>query len=417
MEPHAKTGLRPELAGGSFSVDVETRWTSSESYARFMLSRRQFSWGLLGAALAGCRQSKSTTPPQATTGMPEVAPEVASPTRVLILGGTGFLGPKLVEACQARGAEVTLFNRGKTNPHLFPDLEKLRGDRNDDLSALQGRTFDWILDTSGYFPRQVEASAGLLADQAERYLFVSSVSAYADLSKPGTIEGDGTIPMPEPYSEEIAQHYGALKAGCERAAETAMPGRTTVIRPGLIVGPGDPTDRFTYWPTRVARGGNVVAPNDPSDPVQYIDVRDLAAFCTESLSRGSTGIYNATGPTQPTTIGELLETCKRVSNSDASFHWVPSEVLAKHGVAPWMELTVWVPTDDAQFGGMGQVSIQKAIEAGLQTRSQEETVADTLAWWNTLPEERRKRPRAGLAPPKEEAVLAALRESERSNAA
>lgn len=381
-----------------------------------MLSRRQFSWGLLGTALAGCRSSAPTTAPSVA---PDPAPSTptSSAPRVLILGGTGFLGPALVERCQARGAEVTLFNRGKTRPHLFPELEKLRGDRNGDLSALKGRTFDWVLDTSGYIPRQVEASAGLLADQAERYLFVSSVSAYADLSKAGAREDAATIPMPEPYSEELPTHYGALKAGCERAAEAAMPGRTAVIRPGLIVGPGDPTDRFTYWPTRVARGGPIVAPNAPSDPVQYIDVRDLAEFCVESLARESGGIYNATGPTEPTTIGALLETCKAVSESDASFHWVPSETLAKHSVAPWMELTVWVPTDDAQFGGMGQVSIQKAIAAGLKTRPQAETVADTLAWWNALPKERRERPRAGLASSKEQAVLAAFSEAKASHAA
>jgi len=381
-----------------------------------MLSRRQFSLGMLGAMLAGCKASASTTPPEAATP-PAPGPAMPSPKRVLILGGTGFLGPKLVEQCQAMNAEVTLFNRGKTNPHLFPELEKLRGDRNDDLSALEGRTFDWVLDTSGYIPRQVEASAGLLAQQCERYLFVSSISAYANLQKPGVGEAGATIPMPDPYSEELPLHYGALKAGCERAAEAAMPGRATVVRPGLIVGPGDPTDRFTYWPTRVARGGDVVAPNDPADPVQFIDVRDLAGFMMETLARDKTGIYNATGPTTPTTIGALLEACKTVTASKAQLHWVPTASLAEHGVAPWMELTVWVPTDDEQFGGMGQVDIAKAIDAGLQTRPLEETVEDTLAWWETLPAERRKRPRAGLAADKEQAVLAAVRDATASKAA
>lgn len=370
-----------------------------------MLSRRQFSWGLLGAALTGCRSRTETVSPAAAVPTPSVP---NAPKRVLILGGTGFLGPKLVEQCQAMNAEVTLFNRGRTNPHLFPELEKLKGDRNGDLEALKGRTFDWVLDTSGYIPRQVEASAGLLADSAERYLFVSSISAYAELQKAGVNETAPTIPMPEPYSEELPTHYGALKAGCERAAEAAMPGRALVVRPGLIVGPGDPTDRFTYWPTRLARGGDIVAPNDPSDPVQFIDVRDLAAFMVDGLAQERAGIYNATGPTEPTSIGALLETCKSATGVDATFHWVPTPTLAEQGVAPWMELTVWVPTDDQEFGGMGQVSIEKAVEAGLKTRPLAETVEDTLAWWETLPAERREHPRAGLAAEKEQAVLAAF---------
>ncbi|MCR9165673.1 MAG: NAD-dependent epimerase/dehydratase family protein [Nannocystaceae bacterium] len=333
---------------------------------------------------------------------------VTPPKRVLILGGTGFLGPKLVEQCLAMNAEVTLFNRGRTNPHLFPELEKLRGDRNGDLAALKGRRFDWVLDTSGYFPRQVEASAGLLADGAERYLYVSSISAYAELNEPGASETWPTLPMPDPYSEELALHYGALKAGCERAAEAAMPSRALVVRPGLIVGPGDPTDRFTYWPARVARGGDIVAPNDPGDPVQFIDVRDLAAFMTSALAQGRAGIYNVTGPTERTTIGALLDACKSATGVDPNVHWVPTASLAEHDVAPWMELTVWVPTDDEEFGGMGQVDIAKAKEAGLTTRPIEETVRDTLAWWESLPSQRRERPRAGLAADKEQAVLAAV---------
>ncbi len=383
-----------------------------------MLSRRQFSWSAITALLAGCQpRTSSAVPGTPAAAAPAPTPPAPAPRRVLILGGTGFLGPALVERCQAMGAEVTLFNRGKTNPHLFPELEKLRGDRNDDLSALEGRDFDWVLDTSGYIPRQVEASAGLLADHAERYLFVSSISAYAHLGTPGAHEETGTIEMPEPYSEELPTYYGALKAGCERAAEAAMPGRATVVRPGLIVGPGDPTDRFTYWPVRVARGGDVLAPNAPSDPVQFIDVRDLAQFMVGTLEQGNAGIYNATGPTEPTTIGALLEACKTVTGSDATFRWAPTELLAKQEVAPWMELTVWVPTDDAEFGGMSQVNIAKAIGTGLQTRAPAETIADTLAWWNALPEARRNAPRAGLAPAKEQAVLASLPAGTRSSAA
>lgn len=366
-------------------------------------SRRQFSVGAFLSLVAGC--SRKVTAP---TTKPQLSSNASAPSRVLILGGTGFLGPALVNACQDIGAEVTLFNRGKTNPHLFPELEKLRGDRNEDLSALKGHEFDWVLDTSGYFPRQVEASAGLLRDHAERYLFVSSISAYANLGVAGIDERQGSAPMPVPYSEELPTHYGALKAGCERAAESAMPGRSMVVRPGLIVGPGDPTDRFTYWPTRVARGGDVLAPNAASDPVQYIDVRDLAQFSVGALAAGQSGVFNAAGPTEPTTVGEFLGACKAVTKSDAEFRYAPTALLREKEVAPWMELTVWVPTDDEQFGGMLQVDNSKALAAGLTTRPVEETIADTLAWWNSLPQARRDEPKAGLAADKERDVLAAL---------
>lgn len=376
------------------------------------ITRRHFSMGALTALLAGCGKGDAATaiPGDVAPG-PGKNPEPASgPTKVLILGGTGFLGPALVEASQALGAEVTLFNRGKTNPHLFPELEKLRGDRNDDLSSLKGRRWDWVLDTSGYFPRQVEASAGLLADNVDRYLFVSSISAYADLSKPGVDESSPAAAMPDPYSEEMPTYYGPLKAGCERAALEAMPGRAVVVRPGLIVGPGDPTDRFTYWPVRIARGGEVLAPNAPSDPLQFIDVRDLAAFMVRTMADGRDGIYNATGPATPMPVGELLQACKQVTGSDASFVWAPTAFLAEQEVAPWMELTVWVPSDDEQFGGMGRVSIERALQAGLTFRPAEETVADTLAWWEGLPAERRERPRAGLSSERETKVLAAWKE-------
>ncbi|MDL1949181.1 epimerase, partial [Acidobacteria bacterium ACD] len=193
----------------------------------------------------------------------------ASGKKLLVLGGTAFLGPELVEAARAKGWAVTLFNRGKTNPQLFPDLEKLRGDRNGDLKALEGRKWDAVIDTSGYFPRQVRATAELLRENVRHYTFVSSISVYADTSKPGM---DETAPVSRSADEKTdkitEESYGALKARCEEAAEKAMPGRTLNVRPGLIVGPGDRSDRFTYWPVRVARGGEVLAPGDPSDPVQ-----------------------------------------------------------------------------------------------------------------------------------------------------
>ena len=379
------------------------------------LTRRSFSIGLMAASFSTACGPKQTPP---TAAPEDPAPSSGNgPPTLLILGGTGFLGPHVVEAAQAAGYRVTLFNRGKTNPHLFPDLEKLRGDRNDDLSELEGREFDVVVDTSGYFPRQVEASAGLLADHCERYLFVSSVSAYAELNKPGLVESAKTVPMPEPYSEQMPDNYGALKAGCERAAEAAMPGRVLIIRPGLIVGPGDPTDRFTYWPVRMARGGKVLAPNDPSDPVQYIDARDLAAFMVKGLGDGRNGIYNAVGPGEQTSIGALIETCSEVAGVQSELVWAPTPFLTENEVAPWMHLTVWVPTDDPEFGGMTRVSGAKAIAAGLTFRPTEEIVADTLTWWNEQPEERRSQPRAGLPATREAEVLAKLAEQSAKSAA
>lgn len=366
-----------------------------------VVSRRSFVIGSLG--LVACSRGRSRTPaPQPPARAP------ASPPSLLVLGGTGFLGPHVVEAALAEGWSVTLFNRGKTNPHLFPDLEKLRGDRDGDLKALEGRKWTYVIDPSGHIPRVVEASAKLLAPNIERYMFVSSISAYASLGKPGVDESHPSAPMPEPYSEEVLAHYGGLKAGCERAAEAALPGRTINVRPGLIVGPGDPSDRFTYWPVRVERGGRVLAPGSPDDPVQYIDVRDLAKWMIAALRDGHTGLYNATGPAEPTTIGKLLEACRGVSKSDAELVWASADFLAENEVAPWMHMPVWVPPSDAEFGGMGSVDVSKAIAAGLTFRPVADTIAATLAWWHELPEERRNQMRAGITPEREAEVLAKL---------
>jgi 2'-hydroxyisoflavone reductase len=332
---------------------------------------------------------------------------------VLILGGTKFLGPHLVEAARAEGWTVTLFNRGKTNPELFPELEKLRGDRDGDLKALEGRQWTYVIDPSGHIPRHVEATANLLAPNVERYMYVSSISAYASLAKPGVDESQPSAPMPEPYSEDVMAHYGGLKAGCERAAEAAMPGRTIVVRPGLIVGPLDPSDRFTYWPVRIERGGRVLAPGNPDDPVQFIDVRDLAAWMIAALRDGQTGLYNATGPATPTTIGALLGACREASQSDAELVWAPAEFLAEHEVAPWMQMPVWVPPSDAEFGGMGRVDIGKAVTAGLTFRPVADTIAATLAWWHELPASRRTEMRAGITAQREAEVLASLGEQSR----
>lgn len=360
----------------------------------------------------GCATNTTTTPTapaDASATRPDPAPQQApeGEKTLLVLGGTGFLGPHVVRAALDAGWTVTLFNRGKTNPHLFPELEKLQGDRDGDLKALEGRSWRAVIDTSGYVPRIVKASAELLAPSVEQYLFVSSISVYAEFSKVGMDESGPIATMPDPTSEDVQAHYGALKALCEQAAERAMPGRVTNIRPGLIVGPGDPSDRFTYWPVRIERGGEVMAPGRPEDPTQIIDARDLAKWMVHTLDTRTTGVFHATGPDESIAIGDLLETCKRVTGSDATFTWVAAEFLEKHEVMPWMHMPVWVPPDEPEQAGFGRLDISRAREAGLTFRPVEETIRDTLQWWKTLPEERTKTLRAGIAPEREAEVLAA----------
>lgn len=354
-----------------------------------------------GAALAAPAARQSTR-----RGLPRLD--------LLILGGTGFLGPHTVDAALARGHTITLFNRGRTNPDLFPDLEKLRGDRDprkgEGLAALEGRRWDAVIDTSGYVPRIVSASAGLLADAVEQYVFISSISALADTTEPDLDETAAVATMPatvnDETNEDVRAHFGPLKALCERAAENAMPGRATVIRPGLIVGPRDTTDRFTYWPLRVRRGGEVLAPGTPDDPVQYVDARDLGAFIIRTIEDRATGIYHATGPNTPTTVAELLYGCKAVTGGDATFTWVDADFLAAHEVAAWTQLTVWIPPQD-EYAGFHRINIDRAIAAGLTSRPLAQIVRDTIEWWKSLPASRRQNPRAGLGPEREATVLAA----------
>ena len=328
------------------------------------------------------------------------------PQRILILGGTGFLGPHFVRAALDHGHRVTLFNRGKTNPELFADLEQLRGDRKaGELEALRGREFDAVVDTSGYVPDHVLAAIETLGECGQ-YLFVSSVSAYRDQHLPGLKVGDPVAPHPEPGNHDVPKFYGPLKAECEAAAELAMPGRTTVIRPGLIVGPGDPTDRFTYWPVRLARGGEILAPGQPDDPVQVIDARDLAQFMLTCVERRQARIYNAVGPTSPMPVEAMLRDGLAAVGGSGSLTFVPAEFLAAHEVTPWMDMPVWVPPG-SEFGGLGAVDNANAVADGLEFRPLAQTMADTLAWWNEQPEDRRSAPRAGLAAAREVEVLAA----------
>jgi 2'-hydroxyisoflavone reductase len=328
--------------------------------------------------------------------------------RLLILGGTVFLGRHLTEAALRHGHDVTLFNRGQHNPDLFPEVEKLRGDRkaeNELAAALRGREWDAVIDTCGYVPRVVGTSARLLADAAAHYTFISSVSVYADFRSAGMDESAPVGTLEDPSVEEVTgETYGPLKALCERAAEDAMPGRVLSVRAGLIVGPHDPTDRFTYWPRRIARGGDVLAPGRPDAPVQFIDVRDLAEWTLRMAEGRRAGVYNATGPAAPLSMGDLLGACQKVSGSGARLVWVDEKFLLDAGVQPWSEVPLWVP-DEPDHAGFSAIDCRGAIGEDLTFRPLPDTVADTLAWDQTRPAD--GPPRAGLAPEREQELLTA----------
>ncbi|HWS53869.1 MAG TPA: NAD-dependent epimerase/dehydratase family protein [Pyrinomonadaceae bacterium] len=300
--------------------------------------------------------------------------------KLLILGGTLFLGRHLVEAALARGHEVTIFNRGRRNPELFPEVEKLRGDRDGGLDALRGGSWDAVVDTSGYVPRLVRASAELLADKVGLYVFVSSVSAYADFSRPVHEDAPLAAAADETVEEVTGETYGPLKVLSERAAEAAMPGRVLVVRPGLIVGPHDPTVRFSYWTARVARGGEVLAPGNPARQIQIIDARDLAGWTVRMAEAGRAGVYNASGPDYTLTMGRFLEECRAASRSGARLTWVGEEFLLERGAEPWGELPLWIPESSETHGHFLRASVERAVAAGLTFRPLAETIRDTLAW-------------------------------------
>jgi 2'-hydroxyisoflavone reductase len=317
--------------------------------------------------------------------------------RLLVLGGTKFLGRAAVEDALARGHEVTLFNRGETNPELFPEAEKLRGDRTESLDALRGREWDAVLDPSGYIPSVVRASAEALADATAYYLFVSSVSVYASLAEP-VDEDSALAELGEEPADRLTDdysNYGALKVLSEQAVADVFGERQASVRPGLIVGAHDPTGRFTYWPHRVARGGRVVAPAPPEAQVQFIDAKDLGAWLVDLCERRAGIVYNATHPGR--SWRELLETCREVSGSDATFDWVPAEVLNERAVGEWMELPLWLSDPDS--AAMHETDVSRALAAGLTFRPLEETVRDTLGEAQTVEG-------VGLTPEREAELLA-----------
>jgi 2'-hydroxyisoflavone reductase len=325
---------------------------------------------------------------------------------ILVLGGTQFLGRHVVDAALERDHEVTLFNRGQTRPELFPDVEKLHGDRDGDLDALRGRSFDAVVDTSGYVPRIVGETLDALGDVGH-YTFVSSISVYADLSTPPT-ESSALLELAEP-TEEWREAYGELKVLCENVVRERFP-NAFIPRPGLIVGPWDPTGRFTYWPTRLGAGGRVLAPLPRDADTQVIDARDLAGWIVRAAEEGLGGTYNAIGPV--TTREQVLETCASVAGAGAELVWVDPDFLHAQGVEEWMELPLWLY--DAKYRGMLSVDASPAFAAGLRIRPLEDTVRDTVAWTRSgdAPTEFP----AGLDREKEQAVLDAWRRSVHSPA-
>ncbi len=349
--------------------------------------------GLAAAALGVVHASCAGTEPRPAPVKP---PE---PKRILILGGTGFLGPKTIAAAVARGHHVTIFNRGKREKVLPLEIavEHLYGNRDPKLPAdeehpegspkgleqLAGKSWDVAIDNSGYFPRMVDASARLLADHVSRYIYISSISAYDDNPAEGGDEGTRLATLADPTVETMGaqfENYGGLKALCEQAAAAALPGRTAIVRPGYIVGPGDPTDRFTYWPMRIAQGGSVLAPGSPGDPLQWIDVRDLAEWLIAMVERGTTGMFNALGPAAPARWGDVLDACVRAAANDAKLEWVPASWLDEHGMGGEDAFPIWAPPV-GKLAGAHRWKNERAKAAGLTFRPVADTVAAIRAWY------------------------------------
>ena len=318
--------------------------------------------------------------------------------RLLVIGGTVFLGRHIAEAALARGHELTLFNRGHSSPGGFPGAECLTGDREKDLSALAGRRWDSVIDTCGYLPRVVRASAKFLAGQVERYVFVSSAAIYEPPpDETGVLTEESPVLRPDPPdSEDVARNYGALKARCEQAVLDELPGRALSIRPGLIVGPLDPTGRFTYWVRRIAAGGKILAPGPPDRAVQFVDVRDLAAWIVEMAEKGRTGVFNAAAPPLP--LAAVLLACRAEVGGAAEFVWVTEEFVLGHGLVPFLELPLWLPRSQS---GLLRMDATRPARAGLHARPLAATVRDTLRWLRANP----STPVAGLDREKETALL------------
>lgn len=387
---------------------------------RMSLDRRDFirGVGLAGTALAlGCDSSRSGAGgSEGASSGSDVSPEMTgalrpAPKRILILGGTGFIGPHMVRYAAERGHEVSIFTRGRTQAEL-PDVEHLIGDRADNLTALEGRSWDLILDNNARDYRWVQLSTDLLRDAAEQYLFVSSISAYAGeatgfegrgrvFMEPVMDESSALFSQPDDFENGDEAPYGLSKTLGEQTAEAAFPGRTTIVRPGLIVGPGDPTDRFTYWPVRIDRGGEVLAPGTGEDSTQIIDVRDLSEWIVRLAEAGIFGAFNATGPEARLSMAEMLYGIRAITSTPVRFTWVPLPFLSQQEVRPWSDMPAWIPGDPLSL-----VSVAKAVETGLTFRSLATTAMDTLAYHESRSEEERTNLQAGIDPEREREVLA-----------
>ncbi len=341
------------------------------------------------------------------------AEEKVKPLRILILGGTGFTGPFQIKYALSRGHKVTVFNRGKTHPGELPkEVEQLIGDRNGQLEALKGKQWDACIDNPTTLPAWVRDAAQILKGNVERYIFISTISVYADTST-GPAENtplakyEGADPFKETLEAMKAsgyKTYGPLKALSEQETEKWFPGKSLIIRPGLIVGPRDETDRLTYWPVRIDRGGEVLAPGNPSDPVQFIDGRDLAEWTIRMAENRETGIYNATGPAKELGIGGMLDGIKTALSSNATFAWADAEFLKQQKVEAWSDMPVWAGDEL----GLSRANISRALAKRLTFRPLGETARDTLAWFKTQKPERQAKMRAGLTPEREAEVLTAL---------
>jgi 2'-hydroxyisoflavone reductase len=345
------------------------------------------------------------------------AEKSVKPLRILILGGTGFTGPYQVRYALSRGHKVTTFNRGKTHPGELPnEVEQLIGDRNSQLDALKDRHWDVVIDNPTTLPAWVRDAAQILKGNVERYVFISTISVYGE-PKTGPDETASTEKYQgaDPYKETLEamkaggyKTYGPLKALSEREAEKWFPKKTLIIRPGLIVGPRDETDRFTYWPVRIERGGEVLAPGSADDPVQFIDARDLAEWTIRMVENGETGIYNATGPAKPLGVGRMLDEIKAALKSNARFAWVTEDFLTQQKVEAWSDMPVWAGRE----GGLARAKIDRALGKGLTFRPLAETARDTLTWFKSLPQDRQSKLRAGLTPEREAEVLSAWKKKE-----
>ena len=364
--------------------------TSRRGFLKLSTAAGVAAWGFASAPFASAARGPSSR----------------APLRILLLGGTGFIGPYMVQRALERGHTVTLFNRGRTNPNLFPEVENLTGDRESDLGALEGRTWDAVIDNSATNPRWARDSAQLLRDSVNVYLFTSTRAVYAHFRQIGMDETSTVHEVDESAVDEGRRlGYGPDKVLCEREVQRAFPGRALIVRPSLIAGPGDRSDRFTYWPARIDRGGEVLAPGDPGNPAMFIDVRDLADFYVHLLEEGTVGVFNALGPDGSSRFDELLYGIRAVTSTKVSLTWVDTDFLLQRDVEPYADMPLWRPARGV-LTGFARFDLRKPIAAGLTFRPLAVTALDTLEWHKTRPAEQQARLRSGISLERESELLA-----------